>query len=107
MLKGKTIASTFRTSEIVYLHCRNRAERPVNSTCTEMKKEVEKISLIKCRSILQKNGLVFSDNDVLEIRDFLYRLAELDYKAFLKMKQREAEFKNQQTEEKNEIKKAA
>lgn len=106
MLKGKNIASTFRTSEIVYLHCYKRAERPVNSTCAVMKKEVEKISLIKCRSILQKNGLVFSDNDVLEIRDFLYRLAELDYKAFLKMKMREAEFKNDHAEE-NEINKAA
>ena len=46
--------------------------------------ETEKISLKKCKAILQKDGSVYTDEEVSQIRDFLYMLAELDYKVFLK-----------------------
>ncbi|MBC7863250.1 MAG: hypothetical protein IAF38_09770 [Bacteroidia bacterium] len=66
-----------------------------------MMKETEKISLTKCKSILQKTGKQFTDGEVSEIREFLYMLAELDFKVFLQMRIREAEFKieNQNSEE--------
>lgn len=46
--------------------------------------ETEKISLKKCKAILQKDGSVYTDEEVSQVRDFLYMLAELDYKVFLK-----------------------
>lgn len=52
--------------------------------------ETEKISLKKCKAILQKDGSVYTDEEVSQIRDFLYMLAELDYKVFLKTQNKEA-----------------
>ena len=49
-----------------------------------MKRGKEKISIAECRSILQKDGSSYSDNEVLEVREFLYRLAEMEYEVFLK-----------------------
>jgi hypothetical protein len=73
-----------------------------------MKKEVEKISLLKCRSILQSDGSVYTDQDIIEIRDFLYKLAEMDYEVFLKLKQRELEFEKEKHQSTGgDLKKAA
>jgi hypothetical protein len=68
-----------------------------------MEKEVEKISLSKCKSVLESDGSKYTNEEVLEIREFLYKLAELDYQVYLKQKQRELEFENekQKTEEDN------
>ena len=68
-----------------------------------MEKPVEKISLSKCKSVLESDGSKYTDEEVLQIRDFLYLLAELDYKVYLKQKQRELEFENekQKVEEEN------
>jgi len=68
-----------------------------------MEKEVEKISLSRCKSVLESDGSKYTDEEVLQIRDFLYMLAELDYQVYLKQKQRELEFENekQKTEEEN------
>jgi len=68
-----------------------------------MEKEVEKISLSKCKSVLESDGSKYTNEEVLEIREFLYMLAELDYQVYLKQKQRELEFENekQKTEEDN------
>ena len=68
-----------------------------------MEKEVEKISLSKCKSVLESDGSKYTNEEVLEIREFLYMLAELDYQVYLKQKQRELEFENekQKTEEEN------
>lgn len=52
--------------------------------------ETEKISLKKCKEILPKDGSVYTDEEVAQIRDFLYMLAKLDYKAFLKTQKEEA-----------------
>ncbi|HET8963006.1 MAG TPA: hypothetical protein VFM99_03870 [Chitinophagales bacterium] len=47
------------------------------------------MSLIKCRLILEKDGSRYSDEEVLEIREFLYMLAELDYEVYLSRKVKE------------------
>ena len=54
-----------------------------------MKAGPEKISLTKCRLILEKDGSRYSDEEVFEIREFLYMLAELDYEVYLSRKVKE------------------
>lgn len=68
-----------------------------------MEKEVEKISLSRCKSVLESDGSKYTNEEVLEIREFLYMLAELDYQVYLKQKLRELEFENekQKIEEEN------
>jgi hypothetical protein len=46
--------------------------------------ESEKVSLRKCKTILQGDGSIYTDEEFSQIRDFLYMLAELEYKVFLK-----------------------
>lgn len=68
-----------------------------------MKSEIEKISLNKCKSVLEKDGSNYSNEELLEIRTFLYLLANLDYEVYLKEKIREQEFEEikQKTKEDN------
>ncbi len=42
-------------------------------------KESDKVSLTECRKILNKDGLQYTDADILAIRDFLYLFAEITY----------------------------
>ncbi len=73
-----------------------------------MQGNIEKISLSKCKSVLQSDGSVYSDQDIIEIRDYLYKLAEMDYEVFLKLKLREEEFeKEKQQSPENDLKQAA
>lgn len=73
-----------------------------------MEKPVEKISLSKCKSVLESDGSKYTDEEVLQIRDFLYMLAELDYKVYLKQKQREIDLENEkQKTEEEDFKQAA
>ena len=73
-----------------------------------MEKEVEKISLSRCKSVLESDGSKYTDEEVLQIRDFLYMLAELDYKVYLKQKQREIDLENEkQKREEEDFKQAA
>lgn len=44
----------------------------------------EKVSLSKCKTILQSDGSVYTDEEVSQIRDFLYMLAEIEHDVFLK-----------------------
>lgn len=53
--------------------------------------EIEKINLKKCKTVLQSDGSVYTDEEVSQIRDFLYMLAELEYNAFMKTQKRESE----------------
>jgi len=46
--------------------------------------KTEKVSLNKCKTVLQRDGSIYTDEEVFQIRDFLYMLAELEYKVFLK-----------------------
>lgn len=66
-----------------------------------MSSEREKISLGKCKSILESDGSIYSEQEIVEIRDFLYLLAELDYDVYLKQKLRDQEFKNKKENDEN------
>lgn len=57
--------------------------------------ETKKISLKKCKSILQKDGSVYTDEEVSQIRDFLYKIANLDHEVYQKAKQKELEIKDE------------
>jgi hypothetical protein len=76
-----------------------------------MSSGIENISLSKCKSILQKDGSVYTDEQVIEIKNFLHKLAELDYSIFLKQKLRDIEFEKLKEEKTTlndeEIKQAA
>ena len=39
--------------------------------------ENKKLSLIECKKALNINGLCYSDEEILKIRDWLYRVAEI------------------------------
>ena len=53
--------------------------------------ETEKISLKKCKAILQKDGSVYTDEEVSQIREFLYKIANLEHEVYQKTKQKELE----------------
>ena len=73
-----------------------------------MERVVEKISLSKCKSVLEKDGSKYSNEEVLEIREFLYKMADLDYEVFLKQKIRDKEFEEtKQKPEDEDLKQAA
>lgn len=73
-----------------------------------MEKVFEKISLSKCKSILEKDGSKYSNEEILEIREFLYKMADLDYEVFLKQKIRDKEFEEaKQKPEDEDLKQAA
>jgi hypothetical protein len=73
-----------------------------------MEKAVEKISLSKCKSVLEKDGSKYSNEEILEIREFLYKMADLDYEVFLKQKIRDKEFEEaKQKPEDEDLKQAA
>lgn len=75
--------------------------------------ENEKISLAQCKKGLESDGSKFTDEDVIAIRDFFYRLAEWDYEVYLKTKKRDLQFEKEkqarlQSENENtELKEAA
>jgi len=73
-----------------------------------MERVVEKISLSKCKSVLEKDGSKYSNEEILEIREFLYKMADLDYEVFLKQKIRDKEFEEaKQKPEDEDLKQAA
>lgn len=52
-----------------------------------------KLSLEEFKKMLNKNGDNFSDDDIKEIRDFLYIIAEIDFIMFREyMKDKEEEY---------------
>lgn len=66
-----------------------------------MSSKKEKISVGKCKSILESDGSIYSEQEIKEIRDFLYLLAEMDYDVYLKQKLRDQEFKNKKENDEN------
>ena len=73
-----------------------------------MERVVEKISLSKCKSVLEKDGSKYSNEEILEIREFLYKMADLDYEVYLKQKIRDKEFEEaKQKPEDEDLKQAA
>lgn len=49
---------------------------------------MDKLSIDKCRKILEANGNKYTDHQVILLRDKLYELAEIDYSEF-KRRQKE------------------
>ena len=43
-------------------------------------KESERISLTECKKILNKNGNHYTDNEIIEIRNWLYFMSEIALK---------------------------
>lgn len=46
--------------------------------------ENRKLSLVECKKILNTDGLCYTDEEVLKIRDYLYHLADLTIDAIEK-----------------------
>lgn len=61
-----------------------------------MEAKIERFSLAKCKAVLLKDGSEYSDAEILEIRDFLYKLADMDYEVFLKEQKRDDDFLNEE-----------
>lgn len=40
------------------------------------------VSLEQCREILEKGGHQYSDEQIVKVRDFLYKMASIDYRLF-------------------------
>ncbi len=68
--------------------------------------KIDKLTIVKCKALLQKDGSLYSDAEIIQVRDFLYMLADLDYEVFLKQQIREKEFMNDAHDE-NNLKQAA
>ena len=49
------------------------------------------LSIEECKKTLNKDGIVYTDEEVKEIREFLYILAEIDYKIFQRRMEKERE----------------
>lgn len=64
-----------------------------------MEKPVEKISLSKCKSVLESDGSKYTDEEVIQIRDYLYMLAEIEHEVYLRKRIRDKEFEKEQQEE--------
>jgi hypothetical protein len=47
-------------------------------------RSLEKVSIGKCKLILEKNGCNYTDKEIEKIRDFLYILGEIEYENYLK-----------------------
>jgi len=58
----------------------------------------EKLSLERCKKVLNQDGLNYTDEEVKKIREFIYILAEIDYRLF---KRKQEEKSNQIQKEKN------
>lgn len=42
-----------------------------------MKNNAKPVSLDQCRAIMNKNGIEYTDEELLKIRDFMYRVLEI------------------------------
>lgn len=56
-----------------------------------MKKAVNnRLSLSKCKQLLKGDAINYSDEEIIQIRDFLYFLAEIEYTVFIYTEEKEA-----------------
>ena len=51
----------------------------------------KKLSIAHCRKVLSKDGSIYSDEEIVIIRDFLYQMAWLDYNIYINQKNNEKE----------------
>ena len=54
---------------------------------------VERISVAECREILNREGIVYTDEEIIVVRDFIHQLAEINYLYYLGWKQHQNETK--------------
>ena len=52
------------------------------------------LSITESKKILNRNGLNYTDEEINQIREFIYVLAEIDYEIFIRHLQEEAEKEN-------------
>lgn len=75
------------------------------------KKLIDKISFKKCKDILTNSGENYSDEEIIEIRNYLFELAQIDYEVFVfnqnKELLREKGFEKTENEESINYKNAA
>lgn len=45
-------------------------------------RESERISLTECKKVLNKNGNHYTDNEIIEIRNWLYFISEISLTSF-------------------------
>jgi hypothetical protein len=48
------------------------------------------ISIEKCRNVMKENGIEYTDEELLILRDFLYRLLEISSSNWERIKEKEA-----------------
>ena len=48
--------------------------------------EKDKISLKECKTVLNQNGNSYTDEEILKIRDYLYKLAAIEVEHFKMMR---------------------
>lgn len=63
-------------------------KKPAPSGCI-----VEKLSLAECKEILNKEGIIYTDEEIIVVRDFIHQLAEINYLYYLEWKQQQNETK--------------
>ena len=54
-----------------------------------METSERKLTVEECRSILNKNGIEYTNEEIIQIRDFLYLMAEITSNNFQRMKDQE------------------
>ncbi|MFY9307990.1 MAG: hypothetical protein WAQ28_02965 [Bacteroidia bacterium] len=75
----------------------SKKENEVETNKSNLKNPI--ISLENCKEILNQNGKNYTDEEIGEIRDFLYCLVEIDYSFFQQFMQ-ERKVQMQQVQEK-------
>jgi len=53
------------------------------------------LSIEECKKTLNKDGITYTDEQVKEIREFLYILADIDYRIFQQRIERERQSENE------------
>jgi hypothetical protein len=61
----------------------------------------DRLSIAKCREILQEEGQLLSDEEILKVRDYLYMLAAIGWEEYLQ-KQQQVHLDQHQTDNNEE-----
>lgn len=80
-----------------------KTEREILAETEEGKITIgEKLSLEHCRKVLNGDGNNFTDKEILEIRDFIYAMATIDYLFFIKQFRKNNSFNTNQNQNNHE-----
>lgn len=67
----------------------------------------ERISIAKCKEVLNRKGKNYSEEELLAIREFLFELAKIDYDVFIFNERKERAFKQDNKNNNDDLKSAA